>query len=171
MRNTQKEPLWNLRTMQVLISLRNHASWSGSLLPTYRINRYCSICWQTENVQIRLHGCTHSSCPSLFAHAIWAFIPMLCIMWGKGPYHICRHMCAVWSRPSLFTQRNNGYCRHSSCRCFFQSKSIDIFLFLHENICCGYSFEAPYQGACNEYPQHMSSLRNKKNIYLIPTLI
>ena len=26
----------------------------------------------------------------------------------------------------------------------FQSKSIDIFLFLHKNICCGYSLEVPH---------------------------
>ena len=37
-------------------------------------------------------------------------------------------------------------------------------LFLHENICCGYSLEAPQQGASNEYPQHMFLWRNKKNI-------
>ena len=30
-----------------------------------------------------------------------------------------------------------------------------FFLFLHENICCGYSLEAPQRGASNEYPQHM----------------
>ena len=41
---------------------------------------------------------------------------------------------------------------------------INIFLFLHENTCCGYSLEAPQQGASNEYPQHMFSWRNKKNI-------
>ena len=29
---------------------------------------------------------------------------------------------------------------------------------------CGYSLEAPLQGASNEYPQHMHSWRNKKNI-------
>ena len=28
---------------------------------------------------------------------------------------------------------------------------IIFFLFLHENICCGYSLEAPRQGASNEY--------------------
>ena len=28
----------------------------------------------------------------------------------------------------------------------------DIFLFLQENICCGYSLEVPQQGASNEYP-------------------
>ena len=39
-----------------------------------------------------------------------------------------------------------------------------VFLFLHENICCGYSLEAPRRGASNEYPQHMFLLRNKKDI-------
>ena len=44
----------------------------------------------------------------------------------------------------------------------FQSKSRLIFLFLHASICCGYSLEAPQQGASNEYPQLQFSLRNKK---------
>ena len=30
-----------------------------------------------------------------------------------------------------------------------------FFLFLSENICCGYSLEAPHRGASDEYPQHM----------------
>ena len=37
---------------------------------------------------------------------------------------------------------------------------IIFFLFLHENIYCGYSLEAPYWGASNEYPQHMFSWRS-----------
>ena len=37
-----------------------------------------------------------------------------------------------------------------------------FFLFLHKNVCCGYSLEAPHQGTSNEYPQHMFSWRNKK---------
>ena len=41
---------------------------------------------------------------------------------------------------------------------------IIFFLFLDENICCGYSLEAPRRGASNEYPQHMFLLRNKKDI-------
>ena len=45
------------------------------------------------------------------------------------------------------------------------------FLFLNENICCGCSLEAPRRGASNEYPQHMFSSRNKKNIMWIPSLI
>ena len=45
------------------------------------------------------------------------------------------------------------------------------FLFLHENICCGYSLEAPRRGASNGYPQHMFSWRNKKNTMWIPPLI
>ena len=39
--------------------------------------------------------------------------------------------------------------------------------FLYENVCCGYSLEVPHWGTSNEYPQHMFSLRNKKNIFLI----
>ena len=39
------------------------------------------------------------------------------------------------------------------------------FLFLHGNICCGYSLEALQRGASNDYPQHMFSCRNKKNIH------
>ena len=34
---------------------------------------------------------------------------------------------------------------------FFIRKMLTSFLFLHENICCGYSLEAPQQGASNEY--------------------
>ena len=34
-----------------------------------------------------------------------------------------------------------------------------------------YSLEAPRRGASNEYPQHMFSWRNKKNIVWIPSLI
>ena len=41
---------------------------------------------------------------------------------------------------------------------------ITFFLFLHENICYGYSLEAPWRGTSNEYPQHMFLWRNKKNI-------
>ena len=47
----------------------------------------------------------------------------------------------------------------------------NMFSLRDENICCGYSLEAPRGGTSNEYPQHMFSLRNKKTIYLIPTLI
>ena len=60
---------------------------------------------------------------------------------------------------------------HSS-RCFFQSKKyINFFLFLHKNICCGYSLEVPQWGTSNEYPQHMFSWRNKENVYLIHLVI
>ena len=42
---------------------------------------------------------------------------------------------------------------------FYQS----IFLFLNENICCGYSLAAS-RDAANKYPQHMFSFRNKESI-------
>ena len=38
------------------------------------------------------------------------------------------------------------------------------FLFLLENINCGYSLEVPQWGTSNEYPQFMFSQRNKKYI-------
>ena len=38
-----------------------------------------------------------------------------------------------------------------------------FFLFLHKNICCGYSLEAPRRGASNEYTQHMFLWRNGEN--------
>ena len=44
----------------------------------------------------------------------------------------------------------------------FPAKNLIFFLFLHENTCCGYSFEVPHQGTSNEYPQHMFLWRNKK---------
>ena len=47
---------------------------------------------------------------------------------------------------------------------FFIRKMLISFLFLNKNICCGYSLEAPWRGASNEYPQHVYSSRNKKNI-------
>ena len=48
-------------------------------------------------------------------------------------------------------------------RHFFQPN----FLFLHENICCGYSLEVPQWGTSNEYPQHMFSWGKKaKQLYV-----
>ena len=44
-----------------------------------------------------------------------------------------------------------------------------LLIFLHENICCGYSLEVPQRGTSNEYPQHMFSWRNMKiiSIFLV----
>ena len=39
---------------------------------------------------------------------------------------------------------------------------IIFFLFLHENVFCGNSLEAPHLDAANENPQHMFLWRNKK---------
>ena len=55
-------------------------------------------------------------------------------------------------------------------KALFIRKMLISFLFLHENICCGYSLEAPRWGTSNEYPQHMFLERNKKNIMWIPPL-
>ena len=45
---------------------------------------------------------------------------------------------------------------------FFNIKVLILFLFLHKNIRCGYSLEAPHRGASNEYPQYMILWSNKK---------
>ena len=44
-------------------------------LVVYRINGNCSTCQLIQNIEIRLHGCVHSSGPSLFAYGIRSFFP------------------------------------------------------------------------------------------------
>ena len=39
-----------------------------------------------------------------------------------------------------------------------------FFLFLHQNIYCGYTLEVPQQGTSNVYSQHMFWCKNKKKI-------
>ena len=50
---------------------------------------------------------------------------------------------------------------------FFNHKILTFFLFLQENVCCGYSMKAPWRAAYNEYPQHMFLCRNTNNISTI----
>ena len=76
--------------------------------------------------------------------------------------------CSNMSSISISVQPNKGH--RSRQDTFFNQKLLIFFLCLHENICCGYSLEAPHRGASNEYPQHMFSWKNKKNIFLIPLL-
>ena len=56
-------------------------------------------------------------------------------------------------------------------RRFFHPKNAGIFLISWRKHMLWYSLEAPRRGASNEYPQHMFSSRNKKNITWIPPLI
>ena len=56
------------------------------------------------------------------------------------------------------------------CKCAGLSEYVNMWniyffsYFVHKNIYCGYSLEAPHWGASNEYPQYMFSWRNKKTI-------
>ena len=62
----------------------------------------------------------------------------------------------------------------STCPTKIYLPKIDIFfLFLAENICCGYSLEVPHWGTSNEYPQCMFSSRIKKKYlsYNLDTLL
>ena len=45
----------------------------------------------------------------------------------------------------------------------FSNKNSDILYISAQNIDCGYSFESPWQGGSNEYPQSMFLSKNKKN--------
>ena len=51
------------------------------------------------------------------------------------------------------------------CLVFF-NRSTNIFLISPGNVCCGYSLEAPHQGASNKYLLHMFSWRNKKKYHM-----
>ena len=55
-------------------------------------------------------------------------------------------------------------------KCFSRKKLILIFVIFAQKINCGYIFEAPRRGDCNEYPQFTYVLiRNKKNRYTLST--
>ena len=53
---------------------------------------------------------------------------------------------------------------------YFSQNVLIFCLFLHENICCGYSLEAPQRGTSVDYPQHYL-WRNKKNMFRICTSV
>ena len=53
----------------------------------------------------------------------------------------------------------------------FQPKSTDVFLISPQKHMLWYSLEVPNWGTSNEYPQHMFSWRNKKNIYVATPII
>ena len=54
---------------------------------------------------------------------------------------------------------------------FFTTIIVIFFLILPLKHTLWYALEAPHRGASNEYPQHMFSRRNKKNIFPISPLI
>ena len=76
-----------------------------------------------------------------------------------------------WSNKKTQLRRKKKKCIATDKAFFFIRKILISFSFLHENICCGYPLEASWRGASNEYPQHMFSWRNEKNIMWIPPLI
>ena len=90
--------------------------------------------------------------------------PQKYMLWMLTSWKFLNVMALLMNIHVMFLQK----IRKNTCRvligldkCGFQ---INIFLFLHENICCGYSLEAARRGTSNEYHQHMFLWRNKKNI-------
>ena len=72
----------------------------------------------------------------------------------------------VWFPPfrqRQITAQMFGYCTEDLLRSIWGQLWDNFFLFLHENICCGYSLEVPHWGASNEYPQHMFLWRTWEN--------
>ena len=45
------------------------------------------------------------------------------------------------------------------------TKMYIFFLFLHENICCGYSLEVPQLGASNEYRVHTGKAKSNSRTF------
>ena len=72
------------------------------------------------------------------------------------------------SNPAL-TQEQPGMIASCSCTLdfFFRRKVLVFFLFLHENIHCGYSSEATRQGATDEYPQYKFPWRDWTKYHLV----
>ena len=60
---------------------------------------------------------------------------------------------------------------HENICCEYSFEVPQFILFLHENIGCEYSFEVPQWGTSNEYSHHMFSWRNKKYIYVDTALV
>ena len=102
-------------------------------------------------------------------HLIWSF-DLGCAMRKHSFGHmltakaqISLRIPTVWSGPLVSANNIIRYYRtieHFSAEqmpiatdkaFFFIWKTLISFLFLHENICCGYSLEAPQRGTSNEY--------------------
>ena len=96
------------------------------------------------------------------------------------PFQKC-HFCNFQTKLSnsadhILKQKKSEICQKSEksialVKALFSIQKFWYFSYFFMKTCCGYSLEAPRQGASNEYPQHMFSWRNKKNIYWIPSLI
>ena len=88
------------------------------------------------------------------------------------------NICPLQHHPHLFIENGGGIKKTYLELCYKQeikelpyrkkdkySRNIKIlYLFLYENICCGFWLEASHWGTSNEYPQHMFTWGNKKNI-------
>ena len=145
------------------MGLSIHAVWSESLLSTWRNIASLAVEMPFEdsawsdcvNVQadLNIHFTGHI-CPKLRFLTLWLKFYLL------GCYLF------------LPARKSGRICQTIALKTpFFNQKVLIFFLFLHKNICCGYSSEVPWRGTSNEYPQHMFLWRNKKNIYWVPTLI
>ena len=76
--------------------------------------------------------------------------------WVDGLHRMGYHACYLTVDFRICIQMPSHWASRSSLCIYMFS------LFLHENICCGYSFEVPHLGTSNEYSQYIL-LTIKKN--------
>ena len=82
-------------------------------------------------------------------------------------------MANVYIRTMLYARALYTLRKHAHAQRLFSPVKIEIFirkmliffLFLLQNIDCGYTLEPPRRGGSNEYPQSMFWSKNKKNRY------
>ena len=132
-----------------------------------------------------LTGCILDSqgCKSFFVWIIRTLIGLhRCIGWFESSLgkHVTRYIFStiqllwLWFLPwFLYIATDKVFFSSENCwyLSYFSMKTCCRYSLGAPHICCRYSLEAPHRGASNEYPQHMFSLRNKKNIMWIPPLI
>ena len=77
--------------------------------------------------------------------------------WFKSGNH--NSLCITKEEKQTAEMRNGCQMSTENPGEFFDKKVLIFFLFVHENIYCGYSLELPQWGNSNDYPQYMFSWR------------
>ena len=106
-----------------------------------------------------------------------AYVNNECLGNGKKPQKISENYLIIHKlKPNLTLDR--GQLQNKNVHCMTSGLVKEeyvviilgyFFLFLHGNICWGYSLEVPHRGTSNEYPQRMFLWRTGENYTKIIT--
>ena len=113
--------------------------------------------WQRSYILIRCH---------IVQHLIWVYIVHCLSHYFREIQMYKKFLPAtlmpLYTEYCVFDYRFNGAVSNISDMSIaldkdaaFYPKLLTLFLYLHKNICCGYSLEAPQQGTSIKYPQHV----------------